>query len=381
MLEPTDEDYIDDLLERLRQADERAQRHTINALARLGRRAAPALLEVLCGEDWTLRRHAASVFAEAPDVRAIPLLCEALGDWDWEVRREAARALKASAPPEAAEALLPLLADGHPQVCLIAIETLSAIQERDTGGRVPPTTWEQAIPALCAVLSGAEWRLHGAAARLLGALQAEVAIDALWAALCSSELEAALCITDALRQIGGPRVVEPLRVALSHREADVRASAAQALGCIGGEEALMLLAWALRSRDPYLRRGAALGVKRLAKEAPTPALRAVLEPLRRLAAPLAWPPPGPDRALFLRVLQHVELATTQVRDLPLPSVSGGQTAHLPLPADHRAKAPPAMASATTGQNSRSHGLWAKIIGWAARCRKRLERYWAPAPSD
>lgn len=381
MLESTEDDYIDDLLERLRQADERVQRHAITALARLGRRAAPALLEVLRGEDWTLRRHAASVFAEAPDVRAIPLLCEALGDWDWEVRREAARALKASAPPEAAEALLPLLADGHPQVCLIAIEALIAIRGRDLDGRVPSTMWVQGIPALCAVMAGSEWRLHGAAARLLGALQAEAGIDALWAALGTSELETALCITAALGQIGGSRAVEPLRVALNHREADVRASAAQALGCIGGEEALMLLAWALRSRDPYLRRGAALGVKRLAKEAPTPALRAVLEPLRWLAAPIAWPPPGPDRALFLRVLEQVELATTQVRDLPLPSLSGGQTGQLPLPADRRPNAPPEFATTANGQRFQIRGLWAKITGWAVRCRKRLKRYWAPAPSD
>lgn len=381
MLEPTDEDYIEDLLERLRQADEREQWHAINALARLGRRAAPALLEVLRGEDWTLRRHAASVFAEAPDVRAIPLLCEALGDWDWEVRREAARALKASAPPEAAEALLPLLADGHPRVCQIAIETLSAIQERDTEGRVPPTVWEQVIPALCVVISGAEWRLHVAAARLLGTLQASAAIDALWAALGTSELEAALCITAALGQIGDSRAVEPLRVALTHREADVRASAARALGCIGGEEALMLLAWALRSRDPYLRRGATQGVKRLAREGPTPALRAVLGPLRRLASPLAWPPPGPDRALFLQVLQQVELVTTQVRDLPLPSLSGGQTAQLPLPADRRANTSPEIVAGANGRCLQKRGLWTKITGWAARCRKRLQRYWVPAPSD
>lgn len=363
MLEPTHDDYIEELLKRLRHAEEREQRHAIQALARLGRRAVPALLDALQGDDWTLRRHAATVFAEARDDRAIPLLCQALGDWDWEVRREAARALQAVAPPEAAEPLLTLFlsGEGHPQVRQIAIEALAAVAARDTLGQVPGSLWKRTIPVLCEVLLGPEWRLHGSAAGLLGTLRAEEAIDPLWAALGHVELEAALRVTVALGQIGGPRVIEPLRVALSHREADVRASAARALGRAGGEEAVMLLAWSLRSRDPFLRRGAARGIERLAKERPTPSLRAVLVPLRRLATPLVWPSSSEDRALYGRVLRLVERVTSQSRDLPLPCRAGAPSAQLPVPAPAGESRADEMRNATPDAGTRPR-TWLTRLG-------------------
>jgi len=339
-LEPTEEDYIDELLERFRDSDEQQCKHAVRALVRLGRRAVPALLEALQQDEWAIRRYAATVFTEAPDARAIPLLCEALSDVDWEVRREAARALKVAAPAEAAEPLVPLVSpeEEHPQVRLIAIEALAAIHERDADGRVPAEVWERAIPSLCAAMGRDHWRLHCAAATLLGDLRASAAVDPLWAALDGAQLPIALRIVEALGKIGGRAVIEPLRLALTHREKGVRGAAAETLGHVGGDEALMLLCWALRSQDPGLRRGAAWAVAHLAKSNPSPALRAAREPLRRLLSPLAWPPAGTDRALFKPVLHLVELATADVRDLPLPSLPGERTAQLPRPSESRPNA-------------------------------------------
>lgn len=380
MREPSEDDYVQELLKRLRRTDEREQWRAVQALARMGPKAVPALLEALRGEDWTLRRHAASVFVEAPDARAVPLLCAALGDWDWEVRREAARALQVQGPPEAAEPLLPLLfhPDEHPQVRLAAIEALTTIAARDAQEMVPRSVWARVVPGLCAALGAADWRLNGAAAGLLGTLRAESAIDPLWAALGHADLKAALRITVALGQIGGPRSVEPLRVALSHREPDVRASAARALGRVGGEEAIMLLVWALRSRDPFLRRGAARAVERLARERPTPALRAVLDPLRRLASPVFWTSSNEDRVLYYRALREVERATTHVRDLPLPSRSHSPTAHLPLPAD--VAAGPSQAPRQPETRNPPSEARSRLHEWLVRLWTRVKRR-AAAPSE
>lgn len=333
-LEPTEDDYIHELVERFRAPEEQRRLAAVHALARLGRRAVPALLEVLRQDDWALRRYAVAVFAEAPDARAVPLLCLALRDVDWEVRREAARALKVAAPPEAAEALLPLLspAEGHPQVRLNALEALATIRERDRDARVSPDVWERVVASVCAVLQSEEWRLHAPAAGLLGALRAPAAVDALWATVGSADLGTALAVTEALGRIGGPRVIEPLRVALSHRELDVRAGACGALGRVGGEEALMLLAWALRTREPVLRRAAARAVEHLAHTAPTPALRSTLEPLRRLLSFQALVLSREERQLFGRALRQVEAVTRAMHDLPLPATPGGRSAQLPVPA-------------------------------------------------
>jgi HEAT repeat protein len=380
MRETSEDDYIQELLKRLQRTDEREQWRAVQALARLRARAVPALLEALGGEDWLLRRHAASVFAEAPDARAIPLLCAALGDWDWEVRRESARALQVLGPPEAAEPLLPLLfnADEHPKVRLAVIKALTAIAARDAQEAVPRSVWARVIPGLCAALGAADWRLNGAAAGLLGTLRAESALDPLWAALGHADLEAALRITVALGQIGGPRSIEPLRVALSHREPDVRASAARALGRVGGEEAIMLLAWALRSRDPFLRRGAARAVERLARERPSPALRAVLDPLRRLAAPVSWATSNQDRLLYHRALGEVERATTHVRDLPLPSRAHSPAAHLPVPADTLAE--PSQDPREPETRNPSPDSRSRLHEWLVRLRARAKRR-AAAPSE
>ena len=363
-MEPAEEDYVDVLLERFRDPQEQQRRLAVRALARLGRRAVPALLGVLREEDGPSRRYAAAVFSLTPDPRAIPLLCQALGDVDWEVRREAALALKVSAPPEAAEALLPLLLqEGHPQVRLIAIDALAAIQARDPDTRVSHTVWARVIPSLCTMMASGDWRLQGAAAELLGMLRAVDAVDALWSALGDADLEAALRITVALGKIGTSRAIEPLRVALSHPEPEVRAAAAEALGQVGGEEALMLLAWALRTRDRGLQRSAVLAIEHLAITEPSPALRAVLRPLEKVLMMKYLVLSREDFRLFSRVLHHIDAATRQFRDLPIPALTAAHGAQLPLPAGARSNASPGEPSLLAEAGGLGPRLLRQLVSW------------------
>lgn len=87
-----------------------AQDTAMDALARIGRDAVPALVEALGDRNVQVRRQAALALGRiGPDAeQAVPALSAALGDGDEQVRRNAARAL-GQIGPAAKEAIGPLM--------------------------------------------------------------------------------------------------------------------------------------------------------------------------------------------------------------------------------------------------------------------------------
>jgi HEAT repeat protein len=165
-------------------------------------------LDRLAHGDRFERATAAVRLAEHRNPRATPALILAVRDPDRDVRTAATRALGLTGSPEAIDAL---------------VETLGRVEvgPSDVSPRVVSGALARfgpdAAEALMPLLSHPAWRVRGAAAFLMGAVQATPA---------------------------APRLVERL----ADTEPDVRAKAAQALGRIGARNALFpLLA---RLEDP-----------------------------------------------------------------------------------------------------------------------------------
>ena len=171
------------------------------------RAAVPALLDALRGEFYTVRAKSAAALGEIGDPQAIQLLLTALKDKEDSVRVSAALALGKFHNPATFDEIANLLLDDP------------KIEVRQAAARAFGETKDpQALPYLMQALRDSFWWYE----------REQTADDLLWA------IEAI-----------GPASVDPLIEALSDSEGTVRKFAARMLGQIGDERAIESLGMAI----------------------------------------------------------------------------------------------------------------------------------------
>jgi len=372
------QEQIDALMARLMTGKARDREMAARSLSRVGARAIPKLLAALRDEDWTVRRYAAFVFVLAPHPRAVPLLCELARENYWELRWTAVSALKASADPRSIETLLHRLSDIHPRLRALAAEALLLMGDAGsvTTERLGAATH---LATVTSRLQDTDPRVRSAAALVLGYLGDVRAIDALGRHVVEDQPAVAAEAALALGRLGTPDAIGPLLLALrGRREERVQVAACRSLGLIGGEEAIGCLILALRSRSTPPRREAALQLSSLAKDAPCVALLSAVHNLRWCLAQ-GWWLGDDDSAIYSEAIRSIEVATLNLRDLPIPAVTAHSAGPLPIPAQ-LAK----CASPTTPVASQSSGrvhIPSRESALANWLRERLRNHHGPSRLD
>jgi VWFA-related protein len=206
------------------------------------------LLADLESDDGGRRADAAYEIGFTGDPRAVPPLLAAIVDREEKVRRLAAESLGRLGDREAIEPLVGRLGDPAPSV-------------REAAAGCLLVFGAAAVPALVARVSasgdgGAGWGLE-AAARALGRIGDDRAIDPLAALLGSGPAPARLAAAGALGELGLSGGIPALRRALVDGDRAVRGAALQSIVAIAGTAAKAVVEDYLRHEtDPELRRRA-----------------------------------------------------------------------------------------------------------------------------
>ncbi|MGB3510284.1 MAG: sister chromatid cohesion protein PDS5 [Microcoleaceae cyanobacterium] len=231
------------LIENLKKADEFTLNDSIDALAKLGDRAVPALIQTLENDNLLVRWGATQALSQIGKP-AIPNLIQALESNQPRVRWGAATALgniRDSQPDIVIPALVTLLKDPDNRVRRLAAESLSTIIWQKSNSTMPSTA-KQIVPQLRAALTDSEKNVRVAAAITLvkiDSTEAAALVPQLREALADSTVSVRKKAALALGKIGveAADAVPELREALKDPKVSVRTSAADALGKIGVEAA------------------------------------------------------------------------------------------------------------------------------------------------
>jgi len=214
--------------------------------------AAPALLEALRGEFYTVRSRAATALGAIGDPGAVAPLIHRLGDPELEVRMAAVRALGKCKLPETFDNMADLLLE-DPQ-----------IEARQAAARaLGETKHPQAIQYLMIALRDPFWwyEREQAAEVLLGAIEGfgALVVDELLEALSDTEMTVRRYAARLLGRIGDPRAIHPLGMRLYDTHFEVGQAAAESLAGFG-PTGLKVLADALQHPEMWLRQHAIFGL-------------------------------------------------------------------------------------------------------------------------
>jgi len=208
--------------------DQREMASASDQLARIGKPAVAALLDVLQDVDGNVRWQAIVALGRigAPDATvATKSLVKALDDIDPDVRTSAAVALgKLKArEPDVIQSLRPLTTDPHGQVRSAAWWALWKLADD-----------QRAIGQLIQLLADKDWMVNQSAGKFLATIGSS-AVNPLIGALENSPQQGQAAAAESLAQIGvaaQPAVIA-LQPLLSHEQATVATAASRALGQIG----------------------------------------------------------------------------------------------------------------------------------------------------
>ena len=186
----------------------------------------PALLDALRGEFYTVRAKAASALGEIGDPQAIQLLLTALKDKEDSVRVSAALALGKFHNPATFDEIANLLLDDP------------KIEVRQAAARAFAETKDpQTLPYLMQALRDSFWwyEREQTANELLRAIEAigPAAVDPLIEALSDSEGTVRKFAARMLGVIGDERAIESLGMEIYDLHFDVGQAAAESLACLG----------------------------------------------------------------------------------------------------------------------------------------------------
>ena len=246
---------IDVEIARLTSADAKTRVEAACALARAGRRAAPAvpaLIGALDDHEKVLFSSSRGLWPTTPADPARAALCRigkpavgpllgALQADDAKAQVYAASALGDIADRRAVEPLIAALNDEDAAVQVSAMKALGNIRDR------------RAVEPLVAVLKSENPDLRSRAAVSLGKIKDRRAANPLIALLMDENLRVRLTAIHALRDIKYSGAVEPLIALLKDDTTSVRVAAAEALGTIGDRRAVRPLVAALHDDNRVLR--------------------------------------------------------------------------------------------------------------------------------
>lgn len=198
-------------------------------------------------DNWVLRRDAAEALGNIKDRQAVEPLVSALEDESIGVRLSAVRALGKIGDPRAVKPLFSILCtwDSDQKLRSCAAEALEAIGD-------------QAIEFLASLRRDANRNVRYCAAQALAAIGGGFAVAE--AAKSFSPMPPFRSAT------GNSQAVEPLIAVLQDPDVDLRDFAARVLGLIGGERAVEPLSRVLKdckNSPPLLRRAAADALSRI----------------------------------------------------------------------------------------------------------------------
>jgi HEAT repeat protein len=286
---------VAELLARARQPARPVNDTIANALARLGKAAIPALIDVATDTNPRVRAIAAQALGRIRDQRALDILIAALADPDMNVRDVGVYWLGPLHDRRATEPLLAALATSDTRQRSMIVRSLGQLRD------------QRAIEPLLSMLNDEQEDLfvREEAARSLGALKAKGALDslarlfrqqgdhfryAILQALLSLGKTALPLILDLAEDtdpdvrrmialtLGGMRrqpVIEPLTRLLNDPDDSVRANAAYALGQLRHPMSDKLLLTALSDPHPDVRYSAVSALAMVGEPSALPALEAL----------------------------------------------------------------------------------------------------------
>jgi HEAT repeat protein len=306
---------IDSLISALKwmKKDLKAANKAEKVLKKMGALAVEPLNRALNNSDETIRTAAARILGDIGDRRAVDPLIEALQDASPAVRDAAIESLSqfnAFEPlvralghshdstahtaalhlqqggSNAMEPVLAALDETEKQVRLAAVKILGEIGDARVTDRLGALLQEQdadirmhAVASLCklkavghliAALDDQEPEVRARAAKKLGELEDERAVDSLTTILNDDNDAVRREAVTALGRIGDVRAIEPLSRILGNNDEDwdLQAMAVTSLGEIGGQEAVEPLIAALDHKYEEIRADAATGLKSLHDNTP-----------------------------------------------------------------------------------------------------------------
>lgn len=241
---------------------------TLEATARLGRPAIPALSKALSHADPGMRLDAATVLGKIKDSAAVKPLVAALRDNVGLVRAHATEALGHIADPRVIPHFIHLLSDEEPGVVASAAFGLSRVCD------------ETALVPLLTTLKDADPTVRAFAATALGKIGDARALKGLLPRLADKEevSDVKLQVARALGRIGHASAFAALRECLSEPAIPVLKAVVEALGHIGHPETMSTLLEVLHNPHDVIRQQAIESLGLLGEGA---AAKAVMELLHR----------------------------------------------------------------------------------------------------
>lgn len=236
-------------------------------LGRMGNEAIEPLIRFLKSKDKTMRFYAARALGESRDERAIKPLIDALGDSYWTVRRNAAEAL-GKIGGKAIDHLAESLKDERPEVQKMAAQILSDIgpsaisnllalledEKRNLYYEIETVILkigDAAVPALIKLLTHEKQVMRVAAAQMLGKFMVIQIVKPLIGALADTSWNVRKAAAGSLQRIG-MSALPHLKSALNHPSENVRFWVTRILAAMGGE-AVEPLIDALKDPNPEIR--------------------------------------------------------------------------------------------------------------------------------
>lgn len=236
-------------------------RGKIEEAAAYGVDAVEPLALVLQSGAYHQRREAVAGLSRISDARVVRALLVALRDADDQVRSAAAVALCRIADPDSTEALVKALKDPHKQVRAVAAQGLGQF-----GG-------PNVVTPLLGVMRDPNWEVREAACLALGRLADPRGFEPLIQALKDGDREVREAAVRGLTQLNDKRAIGPLVLALVDEQDSVRQLALAALGGLdtrweisdAARAALPSLQEAMRHSEYWVRQAAADALARIGR--------------------------------------------------------------------------------------------------------------------
>jgi HEAT repeat protein len=211
----------------------------------IGKDRPDSLLKLFDADNPHQLRFIVEVAGEIVSPVYYDMFARLLDNEDGHVRSITARSIAKLNMPDAVSMLIKRLADPYEDVQEAAVDALSMLQQY-----LP-------IDELLVMLRSDSSVLRRNAARLLGKIKADRAVNDLGFALKDEHVAVRKAVVEALSQIGTEEAVRYLKYALTDEDPDIRISATLSLGAIGGEDILDSLTILTVDPDHFVRVSAA----------------------------------------------------------------------------------------------------------------------------
>jgi HEAT repeat protein len=245
--------------------DERLRGFVLQAVGRMGERAAPAVTGLYNEADNDSRCIIAYLCGELRFDGCGPLLVEGMRDDNPPLRRISVAAAGKSGNPALIEEISSLMQDSDQEVRAGSIEALSRLAKDNP----------QDVLRIASVLANdGDPEKRRDAALLYGSLAERERLSLLVKDEDPLVRKTAVNALASLENGGG---TAPLVMALVDEDADVRIAAAESLGESGGEEVLPALLLALKDEDPWVRCAALKSLGRLGHDGAREAVMDLLD--------------------------------------------------------------------------------------------------------